>query len=472
MVLSSIIGIVACKKLFLNPEDKSANATELSISEVKAHFKSIDKELAAVHSDIADPNNFDLLWSKAMQVSRRGENFVEVPVSVKRKKVVLYGISTDSLNKAQCELVSNFVVQRILFFRDKNGEIQERILTYVPEMAYAIRRKSEIHLNSIKKLQSNFSGFIEYKTVDNKVTKILQIKSGKIVKIARPAVNNTTGKTNAGGAARTTACYQLCSPIYDEECTTTMEEDIPVITCRTVKVGETCIYWCDDPEDPDPDPDPDPEPDPDPNPDCSDPSYITETTSAPHDYYLVGNTVYAKVTHYFSNSCNNQTWQTVTDEYQQQETEDYQDGVNAVSNGEKNYLVTANIPSTEFTEAGVQKRNASPRWHFYTANFYHRLVKLEYSAFFSAVHFKTGSTWKFESLKYLNTALTSGSMPACQNLVVTVNTSTINIATDKLTANVTLNYTAANYISCLWNTNTGTDTDNITRTFTTNDGVQ
>ena len=128
LVLSFIIGIVACKKLFLNPEDQLANDTELSISAAKDHFKSIDKELAAVHSDLADPNSVELLWSKAMQVSRPGENFVEVPLSVKRKKVVMYGMSSDSLNKVPHELVGNFVVQRLLFFKDKNGEIQERIL--------------------------------------------------------------------------------------------------------------------------------------------------------------------------------------------------------------------------------------------------------------------------------------------------------------------------------------------------------
>ena len=260
LLLSSIIGVIACKKIFNNSQDKSATDTELSIDAAKEHFKSIDKELAAVHSDLADANSTELLWSRAIQ----GKSYVEVPVIAKRKTLALYHYLQDS-SKAQpdnnlVDLVGNFAVQRLLFFKDKNGDIKERIVTYTGQKEYIIRRKTEIYLNSIKKLQSNFSGYIEYRTIDNKVTKVLQVKDGRVINRMAPAPADAANKTAAGRVALTAGCTTICVPVYGEVCETSLEEGVPVITCRNTYMGESCVTVCDPPPDPDPDPDPPPQP--------------------------------------------------------------------------------------------------------------------------------------------------------------------------------------------------------------------
>jgi hypothetical protein len=79
--LFSIIGVIACKKYFRNSEDKLASDVGLSIAEAKAHFKSIDKELAAVNSDLADANSSELLWSKGIKSNSWGISLLSIDFS-------------------------------------------------------------------------------------------------------------------------------------------------------------------------------------------------------------------------------------------------------------------------------------------------------------------------------------------------------------------------------------------------------
>jgi hypothetical protein len=191
--------------------------------------------------------------------------------------------------------------------------------------------------------------------------------------------------------------------------------------------------------------------------------------SDPHDYYVSGGTVYYKVTHTLYNTCNESSTSYDEDVTDQEATQTYQMIVDAANSGEQLYDVTANVDPTETVDPdGVRTRSAHPVWPFYRESFGGDVA--EWTAFYDAVHFKDGSSWKFKSLTYLNTNLTSGVIPLCVDFTVTVNSST-NIATDKITANANVNYTVVNKFACAFGYEISRDTKTQTKTFQTSEGV-
>jgi hypothetical protein len=205
--------------------------------------------------------------------------------------------------------------------------------------------------------------------------------------------------------------------------------------------------------------------------DCTNPSYIDESESDAHDYYLSGDEVYAKITHTTYNSCNQLSTSYDEDRYMPDETSQYQDALYAYNSGEQTMDFKANIDPTEHTGAnGEITRNASPEWMFYREKFL-STGTAEWTAFFSAVHVKDGSTWKFQSCTYNNSGLTAGVVPLCQEYTITMNSTTINISTDKLTAKTTINYTVVHKIECLFHYGFPAKTFSASRDILTTEGV-
>jgi len=74
----------------------------------------------------------------------------------------------------------------MLFIKNPSHEIRERMVTCIPDKEYLVRRKAEMSLNSIGKMQRNFCGYLEYADLSGKVIKILRIKDGNVVRVILP----------------------------------------------------------------------------------------------------------------------------------------------------------------------------------------------------------------------------------------------------------------------------------------------
>lgn len=74
------------------------------------------------------------------------------------------------------------MIKRVIFAKNPNYRIKMRILTYIPDKEYIMQHKAEMKLNSIKKVQHNFIGYIEYRGLDDKLLKILRVKDGRVVR--------------------------------------------------------------------------------------------------------------------------------------------------------------------------------------------------------------------------------------------------------------------------------------------------
>ena len=146
--------------------------------------------------------------------------------------------------------------------------------------------------------------------------------------------------------------------------------------------------------------------------DCSDPSYISETDSDPHDYYLSGNTVYAKITHTTSNSCNNLSTSYDTDEEQQDVTDGFNEAINNTNQEASGATLTNETISIETGEGdGVTKPN-NPKWQILTGYGYWGL----YSKETGVVKFVTDTNhdWAWVSLTHTSISLQGSVLPGVE----------------------------------------------------------
>ena len=116
-------------------------------------------------------------------------------------------------------------VQKMVFYREADGSISQRLVTYIPDKKYPIRRKNEIALNSILKIQSDFCGYIEYSEWDGDIVAILRVENGKDKRRYTPTpVNNrnVNGVKSGGVSTNSMVCNTVCYDQYNTGCNYTI----------------------------------------------------------------------------------------------------------------------------------------------------------------------------------------------------------------------------------------------------------
>ena len=259
LLIIVFVAIYACRKELTGSQEEQG--TELTIAVAKNHYRKLSNNSKANGvSVMTAPKDMTLLWGKAYQGKQRVTDYIEVPISAKRKRITYYNFPQDSLKYKPDASVGQWSMQRLVFIKNPGKEIKERILTFIPDKEYLIKRKAEMHLNSLRKIQPKFSGYLEYRDWAGKVVRILRIKDGKVVRRYTPPSVNKKGKN--GASVMEIVCDEECYPVWDLVCEQTPGSEIDYdVTCTDTYLGDDCfpVNCYDDennPEDPDPDPDP------------------------------------------------------------------------------------------------------------------------------------------------------------------------------------------------------------------------
>jgi hypothetical protein len=245
--------IYSCKKTFLDDGDKLED--EFSIRSVKQYYDNLESSKPKISNTSTADKKINLFWTKAYQSKYGLTDYIEVPIITTNAKIVLYNFPLDSVKFKPDLSVVERSIQRMVFYKDQLGKINLTILTYTPDREYLIRRKGEVHLNSIKKMQKNFSGYMEYRNLDGKLICILRIKGGKVIR--KYIIKDTSIVPKNTASIFATVCSEYCNPIYEKQCSYTGETDsegFAVILCQNVQVGESCSTYCYENNDPPTDP--------------------------------------------------------------------------------------------------------------------------------------------------------------------------------------------------------------------------
>lgn len=165
--------------------------------------------------------------------------------------------------------------QRLVIYKNRKGQIGQRLLTYIPDKHYVRQHGYEASANSLQKLDPNFFGYIEYKNWNGDIVSVLRIENGKAIrryKITKASKEQalTTQRMSIGakgkvavGGVTTSLTVEICQvewiPIYDTVCEVNddgnpNDDVLNEIECTYQQVGEYAAVVCTTEEIPDPDP--------------------------------------------------------------------------------------------------------------------------------------------------------------------------------------------------------------------------
>ncbi len=352
------------------------------------------------------------IWGGAISEKVGHFDIIEMPLQVIKKAV---GVPSyrQKLTSEEGKRIAQFSTERVGFIKNiATGKISKRIVQYIPDLNYLKQKNFSISQNTLTQISSDFTGWVTVRDWSDKVLGMYKFEAGRRIGHIRTILKPIN-------PAAHTECVTVQIPIYYLTCVVAAPVDNPGDIPDCEEWGETfshyesetqCFEVDDNPcpgltdeecfcqlynicnSDPDPgDPDPD-----DPNT-CN---YSDETAASLAE--------------------------------------------SLISSGEGSYDYTYEGATPEYTdpESGITKRNDIVEWTFYHATFPLALGggHLEYTAFFDAVYFKSGTTWLWDKLTYKTFSQTSGAVPPCTIMEANVISTAINLTNNLQTANVKLSY--------------------------------
>ncbi|HXH98719.1 MAG TPA: hypothetical protein VNI52_00505 [Sphingobacteriaceae bacterium] len=140
----------------------------------------------------------DLIWKRAVSGTASGYTYAEVPVKYSSKvtpAVFIRGNGQDTPSKPD-DAVLKASFDRLIIYKDKKGTVYQKLISYVPDKAYLLRHKGDISHNRLGKLDKDFDGYIFHKEWSGKMTYILRIENGRVMKTIRFGDNKRKNNLN------------------------------------------------------------------------------------------------------------------------------------------------------------------------------------------------------------------------------------------------------------------------------------
>jgi hypothetical protein len=255
------IGIYSCRKDFMETPEiapevnwakdyftKSLLPKEGNLVDVRAYVKNSAR--ASLMS--SEKENMKVpIWQKAKSDKTNLYEFVEVALKYTTKVTPMLYLQKKGQEpeKTTDENVVKASFDRLIIYKNKKGAIDQRIISFVPSLAYLERHNGDISHNSINKLDKDFEGMLVYRKWDGSFLFALMLKNGKAFKkIALDASRIKFQKA----AYRVEVCenYDLYECFVDCE----YEGDNPVpVSCGAPYQQFVCVVEvCHEEEDPDP----------------------------------------------------------------------------------------------------------------------------------------------------------------------------------------------------------------------------
>lgn len=128
----------------------------------------------------------------------------------------------------------NGTFDRLLIYKDKStNQIEQSIVTYMPDADYLARHNYDASHNQITKLDPDYNGYLLYRDWNDQLQFILKIKNGKSVGVFKynspgPSVAASAAKTGTGNqkqASDYTVCVTQTVYHYVQQCYVTVTED-------------------------------------------------------------------------------------------------------------------------------------------------------------------------------------------------------------------------------------------------------
>lgn len=189
-----------------------------------------------------------VFWKKAIEYDLRSYGVVEVPFLENNKRVTLYDFATPERNRDYDKLRTEASFTNLLIYRNLTGDESKAFVTYIPDKSYVQSFGSSARHSTLKNIDKNFYGYIEYKNWEGDVLFVLRIQAGSVInrfRIGNSSDSKLSAMKASNGASSTTSCRTVCTPIYETICAGPTE-GIGEEQCVSHQIGENCYTVCDD----------------------------------------------------------------------------------------------------------------------------------------------------------------------------------------------------------------------------------
>lgn len=202
--------------------------------------------------------NGELNWNAKLDYTLEGQQNLEVPFFTKRNTVTLYNFRNLMYDETESDrtLRASYSYTNIVFNRSKlTDSVHAILVTYIPDRGAIedLKYYKTGKRMTLNNLDTEFSGYIEYRTLRNEVTSVFYIERSVLRK--RYSIKST-GVSMRSVASRSQTCRTECTPIYQMVCVSAPERGDGGEVCTQKYVGENCVQVCTedpiDPENPNP----------------------------------------------------------------------------------------------------------------------------------------------------------------------------------------------------------------------------
>lgn len=252
----------SCRK---NLVDNTSDGSKLDIQSAISYYSELvknDGEAVKVNSlntlnSLTKPNKKYVLFKKAYESETDKAWFVELPLLYNKRTSSIIGkkTETDNLNSSLQLLNSSF--DRLILYKNKQTlKIEQLIVTYIPNQLYLSNHHNDASRNKINHIERDFSGYIAYRTWDEKPLYILKIENGKSVKRLIPKKSSLTVSKVSSKSIKTfdMSCEDIYQYIFQQQCWYSDPEHTQNEECgdwelvETNYAGQDCQYELPNPE--------------------------------------------------------------------------------------------------------------------------------------------------------------------------------------------------------------------------------
>lgn len=237
-----MIFVYSCRKsdLLTTQHEDVVELSKMDLAAAKSYYENLKKE-EGVNVDppaldrvlrqdrsLKAVNNKKYAMFKKAYVSETYEStFVEVPISYDQR------FSLVMTNPANAKPVTNFEqieifkysFDRLVIYKSKRtGEINRRLISYIPNISYLKKHNYKISHNQINRLDPDFTGFLQYKNWDGTPLYLLQYENGKKTRYIslKKQINTESvtakGKSSDELSTSKIVCNYFSVPIWGESC--------------------------------------------------------------------------------------------------------------------------------------------------------------------------------------------------------------------------------------------------------------
>lgn len=257
LTILSLIVFFACRKTdYSSAASKNKAITDPSVSLdiplAKRFYKLLRTEqgidVGIAHVPVVNsqlPNTKHPIWQRAVTGETSVAWFVEVPLFYNQRPATFVAPKEGKLDAATRLKLLNASFDRLVIFKNKKtGQVDSRIVTYMPDIDYLNRHGKDISNNGINRMDKDFSGALIYRKWDGNMLFARKMVDGRIAK-KFTAVNklNKVNKPKAGNARE--VCDAYCTWSYEQTCYTTISGEFITEECGDwVLVDTYCWEEC------------------------------------------------------------------------------------------------------------------------------------------------------------------------------------------------------------------------------------